>query len=309
MPIYVLGGRDRPVCIPHQPLAVSMTGTVLGAELDVRADRDQPVVRLTAHQAVLPSVTGTVTVAVRPAGTPRFGAGTVIALAIAHETPDELDPVQVMFDPVDVSGDAGLVIATLQLRGAEVEIGVSAVADAPLSPLGSAARSAARQLVGRAPTRPDGSVVLAVDISASMRPWFADGSVAAVTDVVVGVAAAVGVPRVSVALVGDEVTPADAPEGDPQSLAEAVRQLRPRWSAGSRWSGLPAAPGTIACTDFPTAEMRQRFPVLALSDDRRFDPVGLRLPAPRPGSDASAELLAHPEVLGRITAGIVHALA
>ena len=36
----------------------------------------------------------------------------------------------------------------------------------------------------------DGSVLVALDISASMRPWFDDGSTAAATDIVVGVVAA-----------------------------------------------------------------------------------------------------------------------
>jgi hypothetical protein len=55
--------------------------------------------------------------------------------------------------------------------------------------------------------------------------------------------------------------------------------------------------------------VRQRFPVLALSNDRRLDAVGARLPAPRPGHEATAELLAHPPVLDRITASLVRALA
>jgi hypothetical protein len=49
--------------------------------------------------------------------------------------------------------------------------------------------------------------------------------------------------------------------------------------------------------------------MIILSTDRRFDTVGARLPAPRPGHDASAELLANPHVLDRITATLVRALA
>jgi hypothetical protein len=310
MPIYVVGARNQRVHIPNQALAVSITGSVQGAELDVRAGADQPVVRSTAHQAVLPRMTSPVTVAVRPVGTARFAPGTVIHLAIAHDNPGEVDPVQVLFDPVDVSGDAGVVFAALRPHGSHIEVGVSAVADPPLSPLGSAARSSARQVIGRGPPQSDGPLVVALDTSASMRPWFADGSVAAATDIVVGVAAAVGLRSVSAVLVGAEVTPvpAGSPGGDGTGLAEAVRQVRPRWSAGARWSRLAAGPRTIVCADFPTAAARQRFPVITLSNDRRFDAAGARLPAPRPGEEASAELLAHPPVLDRITASLVRTL-
>src|SRR4051794_33753356 len=207
MPIYVVGERNQRVSIPNEALAVAITGSVAEAELDVRGSPQQLVVRPTAHRAVLPDIAGEVTVGVRPVGTARFGAGTVVHLEIAHDNPTEVDPVQVFFDPVDVSGESGVVFAALRPQGSHVEVGVIAVADVPLSPLGSAARSSARQLIGRTPSRSDESVVVALDVSASMRPWFADGSVAAVTDIVVGVAAAAGIRNVSSVFVGAEVTP------------------------------------------------------------------------------------------------------
>jgi hypothetical protein len=54
--------------------------------------------------------------------------------------------------------------------------------------------------------------------------------------------------------------------------------------------------------------VRQGFPVICLSNDRRFDAVGARLPSPRQGEHAWDELLAHPPVLNRITASLVKAL-
>ena len=313
MPIYVVGARNQRVRIPNRALAVSITGSVREAELDLRAGAEQPVVRPTAHHAVLPRITGEVTVGVRPVGTARFGPGTVIHLAIAHDNPADVDPVQVLFDPVDVSGDAGVVFAALRPQGSHIEVGVSAVADVPLSPLGSAARSSARQVIGRGPAQSDGSVVVALDVSASMRPWFADGSAAAATDIVVGVAAAAGIRNVSAVFVGAEVTPvvvagSGALGSDGVGLADAVRQARPRWSAGARWSRLAPGPRTIACADFPVSAVRHGFPVISLSNDRRFDAVGARLPSPPQGHDASAELLAHPHVLDHITASVVKAL-
>jgi hypothetical protein len=311
MPIYVVGGRNQRVHIANQAVSVSITGAVRDAELDVRAGAEQPVVRSNAHHAVLPRVTGPVTVAVRPVDAPRFRPGTVIHLVIAHDDPGEIDPVQVLFDPVDVSGDSGVVFAALRPIGSQIELNVSAVADAPLSPLGSAARSSARKVIGRGPAQSAEPVVLAVDTSASMRPWFMDDSVAAAADVVVGVASALGMGSVSAVLVGTEATPvALGPDAvaDSAGLAQAVRDAKPRWSAGARWSRLMAAPHTIVCVDEPTAAVRQRFPVITLSGDPRFDAVGARLPPPRIGQDASAELLAHPAVLDRIAAALVRAL-
>jgi hypothetical protein len=313
MPIYVVGERNQRVRIPNQALAVSITGSVAGAELDVRAGADQPVVRPSAHHAVLPQIIGEVTVGVRPVGAPRFGPGTVVHLAIAHDNPAEVDPVQVLFDPVDVSGESGVVFAALRPQGFHLEVGVTAVADVPLSPLGAAARSSARQVIGRAPEQSDGSVMVALDVSASMRPWFADGSAAAATDIVVGVAAAAGIRHVSAAFVGAEVTPvvvvgSSAPHSEGGGLADAVRQAQPRWSAGARWSRLVPGPRIIACADFPMSAVQHGFPVIILSNDRRFDAAGARLPSPRQGHDASDELLAHPHMLDRITTTLVRAL-
>jgi len=313
MPIYVVGAPNQRVRIPNQALVVSITGSVEGAELDLRTAAEQPVVRPTAHHAVLPRITGEVTIGVRPVGAPRFGPGHVIHLAIAHDNPAEVDPVQVLFDPVDVSGDSAVMFAVLRPQGAHVEVGISAVADVPLSPLGSAARSSARQVIGRGPAQSDGSVVVALDVSASMRPWFDDGSVAAATDVVVGVVAAAGMRNVAAVLVGAEVTPVmidakGAAESGIAQLANAVRRARPRWSAGARWSRLATGPRIIACTDSPASTVRQGFSVIGLSNDPRFDAMGARLPSPRQGRDASHELLAHRHVLDRITAALARAL-
>src|SRR5690242_7067376 len=224
MPIFVVGERNQRVSIPNEALAVSITGSLAEAELDVRAGAQQLVVRPTAHRAVLPEIAGEVTVGVRPVGAGRFGARTVVHLEIAHDNPSEVDPVQVQFDPVDVSGETAVVLAALRPLGSHVEVGVIAVADVPLSPLGSAARSSARQLIGRTPARSDESVVVALDVSASMRPWFADGSAAAATDVVVGVAAASGIRSVSAMLVGADVTPVVVGGLHSADLADAVRQ-------------------------------------------------------------------------------------
>lgn len=293
MPIHVMSSRNERVQIPSHALAVSISGAVQHAELDVRATAEQQVVRVTRHAVMLPHVAGPVIVGVRAVGVPRFDAGTEVFLTIAHDNPSDADPVEVQFDPIDVSGDTGMAMASLTPQGSRIEIRLSAVADVPLSPLGAAARNSARKAFGRGTPRPGGSVLVALDGSASMRRWFADGSAANVTDIVVGVAAAIGLSEVSAAVVGAQVTPVPVAEpGAAGALAEAVRRVEPRWSAGARWSALGPQPLTVACTDMPTTAVRQRFPVLALTSDMRL-----------------ADVLNEPRLLDGITAHLVKVLA
>ncbi len=307
MPIYALTARNQRAHIPVGPLSISISGAVQDAALDIQGAPGQPVVRSSPQHVVVPSLTGPITIAVRPAFTTQFGAGTVVHLAIAHDVPDEADPVQVLFDPVDVSGDAAVVFAELHPAGHHIEVAVTAAADTALSPLAAAARTAARRLIGRDRKVAHAELVVALNSSASMRPWFADGSVAAAADVAVGVADALGIHDVAAVLVGADVTkvPVDG-HGPGAGLADAVRKVQPRWSAGARWSRLRTDIATVACSDFPASGVHRGFALITLSDDRRV--AGPRLPAPRSGQDASAELLAHPQVLDEITAGLVRAL-
>ncbi|OBI37104.1 hypothetical protein [Mycobacterium colombiense] len=307
MPIYALTARNQRAHIPVGPLSISISGAVQDAALDVQGAPSQPVVRSSPQHVVLPSLTGQVTVAVRPAFTTQFGAGTVVHLAIAHDVPDEADPVQVLFDPVDVSGDGAVVFAELRPAGHHIEVAVTAAADTALSPLAAAARTSARRLIGRDRKPAHTELVVALNSSASMRPWFADGSAAAATDLAVGVADALGIHDVAAVLVGADVTKVPVDSHAPGAkLADAVRKVQPRWSAGARWSRLRTDIATVACSDFPASGVHREFALITLSDDRRA--AGPRLPAPRSGQDASAELLAHPQVLDEITAGLVRAL-
>jgi hypothetical protein len=319
MPIYVLNAGNQRAHIPAGPLSVSITGSVQDAALDLHAGPAQPVMRSTAHHAVLPELVGPVTIAVRPASSTRFAAGTLVHLAIAHDFPSEVDPVQVHFDPIDVSGDSAVVFAELRPQGQHIEIAVSAVADTALSPLAAAARTSARRIIGRGTGQLAAELVVALNISASMRSWFADGSAAAATDVVVGVADALGIRSVAGVLVGADVTGIrlDGPGAPGASgaaipaggLADAVRKVQPRWSAGARWSRLRPDVATVACSDFPTSGVQEGFAVITLSNDYRDSRVsGPRLPAPPPGHDAATELLSSPQVLDEITTGLVQAL-
>jgi hypothetical protein len=335
MPIYVLGERTRSVAIPHQAVALAITGSVADAALHIRAAADQPVARSSAHQVVLPIVTGPLTVSVEPVGNAAFGHNTVIHLSIGPDTPGGVDPVQVVFDPIDVSGDSGVELATLTPSGTRIEVAVSAVADRQLSRLASAARVAARSVVGRRSEPSAGAVVIAVDTSASMQSAFDDGSVPAAVDIVVGIADAVGVTDVSAVLVGERRIPVLC--GGAAGLADAVRSAEPRWCAGARWAVVTAdgaprtqasigaprtqasigaprtqasigAPRTVACTDFPTLTVRQHFPVLAIATDPRLGVDCALLRPPRPGADAAEELLAAPAALEQIAVSLVRRL-
>lgn len=310
MPILVVNARNQRVSIPAASLVVSITGSG-AAELDLRGAAAQQVVRATPQQAVLPQLLTPITVAVRPIGAPRFATGTVVHLTIAHDDPAAADPFQVLFDPVDVSGEAEVVFAELTPRGRHIDVGVSAVADTTLSPLAAAARTSARRLIGRGGPQAQGNLVVAVNSSASMRPWFDNGSAAAATDLVIGVADALGIHQISAVLVGADITPlraaaTDRPGAPAAGLADALRAAAPAWSAGARWSRLRPDIRTVVCSDYPTSAVPQRFPLLVLSDDRRAP--GTRLPAPRAGHDAADELLAHPQVLASITDGLVRAM-
>lgn len=305
MPIFVLGATNKRVLIPAHALSVTVSGSVRDVALDVLAPPELPVVRVNPLEVLLPRLLGPASVAVRPLAGPRFDAGTVIHLAIGHDNRGDADPVVVQFDPVDVSGESGVVLATVTPRGPHVEVSVNTVADVPLSPLGTAARNAARRVAGRNGPPPGQPVVIALDCSASMRRWFANGCVGAATDVVTGVAAALGCGDVSAVLVGNDVTPVPSAPGN---LADAVRRVEPRWSAGARWSRLAPGPLTVVCTDGPTAALASRFGVLALSSNPQLDAVGARMAPPPPGVDATADLLARPELLDPMTTRLIGAL-
>jgi hypothetical protein len=310
MPIYVVGARNPRVQIPGQPLTVSVSGAVACAALVLSAPDDQPVMRPNQHTAVLPRLVGPVSIGLSPTiGMAAFAHGTVVNLAIGHDSAVDLDPVQVVFDPVDVGGDTMVELALLTPVGTGIEVTAAALPDTALGPLASAARTSVRTMVGRGTRASHGAARLAIDVSASMRPAFADGSVAAVTDIVVGVADALGIGDLTAVMVGDTVTTLRSPLG-PSGLAEAVATTPPPWSAGTRWSLLTgtAAAYTLVCSDTTAAAIPPQFPVLAISSNPRLNSGCVRIPPPRPLSQAGAELLADPTALAAITSQLVRLL-
>ena len=308
MPIYVLGPRNRSVEIPDQALTVSVSGSVRGASLVIHASNDQETMQPNSHLAVLPRVSGPVSVTVVPAaGASLFAPGTQVSLAIGHDAATDLDPVQVLFDPVDATGDSAVELARLIPHGAGVLVSAAAGVDTPMSPLGSAARTSARRALDGNSREARGPVLVALDTSASMLPTFAGGGAAAAVDVIVGVAAAVGINDVSAVFIGDDPVPVNC--GTAAQLAAAVSQATPRWSAGAHWSRLPHSNGRIvACTDFPTRMTLQRCVVMAFTENPLHDRRCVRISPPPHGLQGDVALLANSSELDRITSSLVRAL-
>ncbi|MCB9438964.1 MAG: hypothetical protein H6523_01725 [Mycolicibacterium sp.] len=279
MPIYLLGARTPRVEIPNEPLAISIAGQVGGAALYIAAEPGQHIVRVNAQLVILPTVTGPITVGVEPAGIPAFPHGTVVHLGIGPESTSDLDPVQVTFEPVDVSGAGAMELAGLTPAGSVIEVEARAVADTPLGPLANMARTAARRGSGTRQRSRGGSLRIAVDASASMLPAFADGSVAAAVDVIIGVADVAGINQIDAVLVGSAPAGITAPLAE---LAQAVGRAQVRFSAGARWSAIPDGPRTVAITDGRDFAAGGRFPALRIGDDPRLAAAGpVLVPAPQ----------------------------
>lgn len=307
MPIYLLGARTPSVEIPNQAMSISISGSISSAALYVEAGQGsaQNIVRVDAHTVIVPAVAETLSVGVEPVGASTFGHETVVHLAIGPDSADDIDPVQVGFDPVNVSGAGAMELAALTARGGRVEVAVRAVADVPLSPLASMARTAARRCAGNRPNRPGGALALGVDTSASMRWAFASGSVSAAVDLVVGVADVAGIRDVSATLVGARCSQVDA---SPAELAQALTGAGIRWSAGARWSQLPAAGRTLILTDSSNPLTQGRFPTMWISEDQRLRAIGPLLNLPPQGVTAERHLAANPPLVDELAAALLRVL-
>ncbi len=305
MPIYLLGSRTPSVEIPNQAVSISISGSVGEAKLYAKAVDRQHVIQVNPRVVIVPELTCGLTVGVMPHGTTAFSHGTIVHLAIGSDSPDEFDPVQIGFDPVNVSGCGAMELAALTPHGDRVKVAVRAVADVPLSTLASMARTAARRKVGSAQQSRAGSLSIGIDTSTSMLSAFGDGSVAAAIDAIVGVADVVGIRDVNAALVGGHCTPVTAPVAE---LAQAVTGASVRWSAGARWPLLPRGNRTIAITDSVNEACREGFPALRVSHDNTVRAAGPVLAAPSEGDTAERHLAANPMLIDELAAALLSAL-
>lgn len=197
MPTYVLEG-GKSITLPNKPVSVRLQSSGAGA-VRLEAEGEEHEVRSIAPAPgllVVPQVAGPVTVRAVPATGDRFGSGSVLNLVVGYESRQDLDPDRGVLNGLDVSGLRHRDVLLLEPAGERITVTVLGppAAEAPLPPGAALARDTARELLGtdQLPSRQAVRAVVAVDVSASMRPLLADGSVAQVLDILAGVHRVVG---------------------------------------------------------------------------------------------------------------------
>lgn len=233
MPTYVLEGNgDVTVgvgALTVHVVAVGATGT--GRIAVALTDAGAPIAGVIAPRPgmlVVPMPAGHSAVRVSPVGAAAFPAGTVlgVTLVVDERLPD---PDRIVLANVDVSGLPHRDLATLDVTGAKLTARAAAVESAAvLSELATAARIATREIlsVDRVGAESAVNVTVAVDGSASLEARWRDGTLAALVEVLLGVADVIAAGRsVEVALVTDGVEFL-RPSASAADLAADLQRLR-----------------------------------------------------------------------------------
>lgn len=231
MPSTILDryGRAR---IPSRTLHLSVWRTGSGRPVRLRIEvdgipDDSAVIHRSPELTVLRAPAQRLVVRVLPdSGESAFADGTAVTLRLRTEVSrsSREEPDEVVVETVDVSGLASRELAVLAPDGPWLSVSaVNAVTDGPIDRFAARVRSRARAVLGRdeiaGTDRAD--LLVAVDISASMRPALSDGSVAALVDAVVGLSYVVGRPgRVRAGLLGRRAC--WLPELPARGLSDAV---------------------------------------------------------------------------------------
>lgn len=227
MPTYLLYQDDR-VRIPSRTLHLSARQTRTGRPIQLRTEVDSVPDGSAYHASpeltVLPAPTRPLLVRVL-SDAAAFAEGTSVTLRLVTEVPpgsnDEVD--EIVVDAVDVSGLASRVLVLLAPDAGWLTVSaMNGIAEDPVDGFAARVRSTARTVLGDELPDPDRVDLLAgVDVSASMRPALADGSVAALVDAVVGLSYVVGRPgRVRAGLLGRR--PSWLPEMPGRELSGAL---------------------------------------------------------------------------------------
>lgn len=244
MPSSMLDGGAT-AALPRRPLQIRVQPAA-GLVLEVRtAEQGGTVGRFPQPGlVVLPSVGAPAVVVVRSATGEPFPASLTVSVDVVSGAAASADPERAVLSQVKLGGLVERELVSIE--GADQRLLVRAAGDATaevdLDPLGDAARAAAASLLGTSVVEAEESlnVVIAVDASASFRRRLADGALAAVLDVVSGVAATlVRDLRVGAAVLGEEVrwVRLDSPADFGPALLPALRGSRP---ASAFRSGAPA---------------------------------------------------------------------
>jgi hypothetical protein len=265
---------------------------------------------------------------VRPGAGIHFPEGTVLHLDLRTTRTADADEEVVVLRDVDVSGLGARDLVAVAAHDAD-RLRVTARGTVPnprLGPLAGLARAAARHRLGVERTAEAVDLTVAVDLSASMAPVIGDGSVAAVVDVVVGLAQVVGFGRsLGVRLLGER--PVDVEPVAPTALAAVTTTAISRAGLGCGFRSVPDgvldSPGSVTyvVTDGVPADVaalraahrRGERRHLVIVTPARLPPAAADLGAtvvapPPPGTDAAAHLVRAPRELADLVASLLAAV-
>ncbi|MBL8926650.1 MAG: hypothetical protein JNM77_10465 [Pseudonocardia sp.] len=334
---YILDDDDR-VTIARRPLKLTVTartaagrtlregGVLLTAEVGGAPAPHALVAR--PSQMVLRAVEGTTVVRVLPGeGLPAFPEGTILDLTLRTDGTRDVDGDVVIVRDVEVSG---LVVRDLlQIEQHDPNrLTVSAlrvVSDEPLGPLSAAARAAARHRLGVERASEPRDLLVAVDMSASMAPRLADGTVAAVVDVVVGLSQVIGAGRgLTVSLLAEPTRRVLADV--PAELAAATTREAKAAGLSCGFRSVPPGDGVnretvvYVVTDAVPADVAALRAARGRGENLSLVLVGCgrpsraaadvptaRLTPPPPGVSADEHLRSSPELLGDLVAAMLAA--
>jgi len=330
MPTYLLKDQER-TTIARRRVQVSVTvdrsacPIVLEATCGGGPDGSAIVPR--PGFMILPRVADRTVIRVVPGNGAIFPAGTRVGLMLRTE-PDRGDPEpdEVIVRTVDVSGLGSRDLAAVDVDGPRLGVSaLAAVVAAPVGRLQAMARAAAVTAVLGVDRLTGGLVeasVVAIDMSVSMAPAVAEGSVEAVVDVVAGISLVVGHGRpLRVCLLGKQ--PVWLPETPIHELAvSTARQVNDfgfeygfrSWPAALRDIASEARTVVYVVTDGIPADGPDSHAPDAARHLVTIGPAGgpvptavpyTAFPSPPPGRRAADHLLGSPPRLAELVSSLL----
>jgi hypothetical protein len=245
MPTFALTGTGS-AHLPRGLITVTLETETTSLTADLEVYPEEAAVRPRVGVAVIPVLTEKVRFVARPRSTDSFPIGTMLHLTI---TVDERPESHRLL--VSTSRAAGLEtceLATVEPAGERIKVFREEPRDEEplLSPLGEAATTEARRLIGRRNVKGElaPQIHIAVDGSASMASLSGLGSVAALTDIIAGLAsvAARDLRVSSLRISGRSGELPSVPKAGDGPGAELERAL----FEGELTSGSPSLPGILA---------------------------------------------------------------
>ncbi len=323
MATYLLDGTGS-ARLPRRPLAVTVTisgNRAARARLTARLANgaDAPVRVHSAGMLIVPRVEDEIViVAVPDSGLEHFDENTVLHVTIGPDSPQDPDADYAQLAPREVSGLTSIELATLRPDSAD-QVAVTtrlAMADVLLPALASRARVACRGALGvdSLPAESQVTVSCVVDSSTSIAPLIADGTLAAATELVIGVAAVISGPQpLRTHLADNKYT--EIPSGP-------VNELNERITAAIHESGLGVGADlegavarvsqpnglTVVITDAATAlgPPESVSQLVMSAAPRRYPGLSTAtLPPPPDGATAANYYEANPQLVDQAVAAVV----